>query len=139
MGVEEEVPFVLSVFTSIKQRACLNVHALQEWVLRWIKPLTTSLVFETFDDLTRGTAELLAENARLAATTHYLVPTGQATCVEKDRPVSPSVLGRDGSNLEKCALPRPTRDGSRGFHRELFRLFTEAHIQGSGKQAKALA
>jgi hypothetical protein len=30
---EEEVPFVLSVFTSIKQRVCLNVHALQERVL----------------------------------------------------------------------------------------------------------
>ena len=77
---------MLSVFTSIKQRACLNVHALQEWVLRWIKPLTTSLELETFDDLTRGKAELLAENARLTATTHNLAPTGRATCLQKDRP-----------------------------------------------------
>ena len=109
---EEEVPFVLSVFTSFKQRVCLNVRVLQERVLRWIKPLTPSLVLETFADLTRGKAELLAENARLAATTHYLAPAGQATGVQKDGPVSPGVLGRDGSNLETCALPRPARDAS---------------------------
>jgi hypothetical protein len=43
---EEEVPIVLSVFTPIK-------------------PLTTSLLLETFADLTRGKAEMLAENALL--------------------------------------------------------------------------
>jgi putative transposase len=62
---EEEVPFVLSVCTSIKQRVCLNLHALQARVLRWIQPLTISLVLEMFADLTRGKAELLAENALL--------------------------------------------------------------------------
>jgi putative transposase len=38
---------------------------LQERVLRWINPSTTSLVFGTLADLTRGNAELLAENALL--------------------------------------------------------------------------
>jgi putative transposase len=56
---------VLCVFPSIKQRVCFCLHALQEHVLRWSKPLTTSLVPGTFADLTRGKAELLAENALL--------------------------------------------------------------------------
>jgi putative transposase len=54
---------VFSVCTSIKQRVCLSLHALQEGVVRWIKPLTTSLVLGAFANLTRGKAELLAENA----------------------------------------------------------------------------
>src|SRR5437660_10322859 len=56
---------MLSLFTSSKQRVCYHFHLLQERVLRWIKPSTTSLVFGTFADLTRGKAELLAENALL--------------------------------------------------------------------------
>jgi hypothetical protein len=63
--MHEEVPFVFSAFPSIKQRVCLSLHALQEPVLRWLKPLKTSLVLGTFADLTRGKAELLAENALL--------------------------------------------------------------------------
>jgi putative transposase len=56
---------VLCLFLSIKQRACFRLHALQVHVWRWIKPLTTSLVPGTIADLTRGKAELLAENALL--------------------------------------------------------------------------
>jgi putative transposase len=56
---------VLCVFFSIKQRVCFCFHVLQERVLRWIKPPMTSLVFGTLADLTRGKAELLAENALL--------------------------------------------------------------------------
>jgi putative transposase len=62
---EEEVLSVLYVCSSIKQRVCFRLHAFQERVLWWIKPLTTSLVLGTFADLTRGKAELLAENALL--------------------------------------------------------------------------
>ena len=56
---------MLSLFTSIKQRVCYRFHLLQERVLHWIKPSTTSLVFGTLADLTRGKAKLLAENALL--------------------------------------------------------------------------
>ncbi len=56
---------MLCLFPSIKQRVCFRLHALQERVWRWSKPLTTSLVLGTFADLTRGRAELLAENALL--------------------------------------------------------------------------
>jgi putative transposase len=56
---------VLYVIPSIKQRVCFRLRALQERVWRWIKPPVTSLVPATFADLTRGKAELLAENALL--------------------------------------------------------------------------
>ncbi len=56
---------MFSLFTSIKQRVSLRLHALQERILRWIKPQTTSFVLGTFADLTRGKAGLLAENALL--------------------------------------------------------------------------
>ena len=53
------------VLLSIKQRICLCLHKLQEYILRWLKPSTASLALGTFADLTRGKAELLAENALL--------------------------------------------------------------------------
>jgi putative transposase len=53
------------VFSSIKRRVCFCFHVLQGWVLRWIKPPMTSVVFGTLADLTKGKAELLAENALL--------------------------------------------------------------------------
>ncbi len=53
------------VFFSVKQRICFCLRALQDRVLRWIKPPSTSLAFSTLADLTRGKAELLAENALL--------------------------------------------------------------------------
>jgi putative transposase len=62
---KEEVSLVFSLFPLIKQQVCLGVHTFQKRVLRWLKPLTTSLVLGTFADLIRGKAELLAENALL--------------------------------------------------------------------------
>ena len=56
---------MLCVFISIKQHASFCLHLFQERVLHWMKPLSTSLVFGTLADLTRGKAELLAENALL--------------------------------------------------------------------------
>jgi hypothetical protein len=62
---KEEVLFVLWMSSSIKQCVSFCFHTLQERVLRWIKPPTVSIVLGTFADLTRGKAELLAENALL--------------------------------------------------------------------------
>ncbi len=62
---KEEVLLVLCVFSSIKQRVSFCLHALQEHVLRWMKPPTTPLVIGTLAGLTRGKAELRAENALL--------------------------------------------------------------------------
>ena len=60
-----EVQFVLYLFLLIKQRVCFSFHALQERILHWIKPPTTSLLLGTLADVTRGKSELLAENALL--------------------------------------------------------------------------
>src|SRR3989440_10998211 len=62
---KEEVLFVLRLFFPIKQRVSSCFHTLQEHVLRWVKPSATSFALGTFADLTRGKAELLAENALL--------------------------------------------------------------------------
>lgn len=55
----------MCMLSSIKRRVCFCFHVLQERVLRLIKPPPTSLVLGTLADLTRGKAELLAENALL--------------------------------------------------------------------------
>jgi len=62
---KEEVLFVSYVFHSIKRYLSFCFYALQEQVLRWMKPSTTSLVLSTLADLTRSKGELLAENALL--------------------------------------------------------------------------
>ena len=62
---KEAVLFVRYVLPLIKQRVSFCFHALQEHVLRWMKPPTTSLVLGTLADLSRSKAELLAENALL--------------------------------------------------------------------------
>src|ERR1700730_13246180 len=62
---EGEVQFVLTMFTSIKQRVSFSFHALQEGFSRWIKPSTTALLLGTLADLTRGKSDLLAENVLL--------------------------------------------------------------------------
>jgi hypothetical protein len=62
---EGEIQFVLYVFISIKRRVCFSFHALQERFARWIKPQMTSLLLGTLADMTRGKAELLAENVLL--------------------------------------------------------------------------
>jgi putative transposase len=47
----------------MKQRIWLCLHKLQAYILRWLKPSTTSLALGTLAELTRDKAELLAENA----------------------------------------------------------------------------
>ena len=56
---------MLSVFISIKRRVSFHFHAFQECISQWVKPPTTSFVLGTLADMTRGRAELLAENALL--------------------------------------------------------------------------
>ncbi len=60
---EEKVSFVLSGFLSLKQRVSFCWQAFQERGLCWIKPPAVSLLLGTLAALTRGQAELLAENA----------------------------------------------------------------------------
>jgi hypothetical protein len=62
---KERFNFVGGVFTLIKQRIRSSCRTFQAYFSRWIKPSTTSFVLGTLADMTRGTSELLAENALL--------------------------------------------------------------------------
>ncbi len=96
---EGEVQFVLCLFTSIMQRVCSHFHMLQERVLRWIKPSTTSLVFGTLADLTRGKAELLAENALLRQQLIILRRQVKRPCFRKTDRFLLVILARNASSL----------------------------------------
>jgi hypothetical protein len=135
---KEEVLFMRFAFPSIKQHISFCFHTLQEQVLRWMKPPTTFLVVGTLVDLTRGKAELLVENARLAATTHHLVPTDQATGAQKDGPASPGAPGEDGPDVEAGARPGPARDPST-LAPGAFPRVLEAQIQGALKKVEDFA
>ncbi len=113
---------MLRVFSSIKQRVCFRLHAFQEGVLRWIKPMTTSLVFGALADLTRDKAELVAENALLR---HQLIILRR----QVKRPVY-----RKTDRLLLVLLARMVRTWKQAlflvqpetllrWHRELFRIF----------------
>jgi hypothetical protein len=56
---------VSRLLSSFKQKLFFCFHALQEHVLHWLKPPTTSLVLGALTALTRGKSELMAENALL--------------------------------------------------------------------------
>jgi hypothetical protein len=103
---------VLCVFSLIKQCVSLSFHLLQERALRWIKPVTTSFVLGTLADLTRGKAELLAENALLRQQLIILRRQVKHPRLPEHRPASAGAPGQDGSDLETNALPGPARDAA---------------------------
>ncbi len=106
----------------IQQRIGFRFHTLQERVLRWTKPPTTSLLLDTLADLARGKSELLAENALLR---HQLIILRR----QIKRPVY-----RKSDRLLLVLLARMVRSWKQAlflvqpetllrWHRELFRLF----------------
>ena len=126
---------MLCIFPSIKQRVCFRLHALQECVWRWIKPLTTSLVPGTFADLTRSKAELLAENALLR---HQLIILRR----QIKRPVY-----RKTDRVLLVFLARMVRTWKQAlfivqpetllrWHRELFRVFWKHKSKARSKQPR---
>jgi putative transposase len=113
------VPYV---FISIKRRVCFCFRALQERFARWIKPPMASLLLGTLADMTRGKAELLAENALLR---HQLIILRR----QVKRPVY-----RKTDRLLLVLLARMVRTWKQAlflvqpetllrWHRELFRVF----------------
>jgi putative transposase len=119
---EEEVPSVLHVFSSIKQRVCFRLHTFQEGVLRRIKPLTTSLVVGTLADMTRGKAELVAENALLR---HQLIILRRQVKRPVYRKTDRLLLVLLASMVRtwKQALFLVQPETLLRWHRELFRMF----------------
>lgn len=119
---EREVPFVRGLFTSIKQLVCFHLHTLQGVFLRWVKPPTTSLVFDTLADLTRSKSELVAENALLR---HQLMilrrQVKRPVCHKTDRLLL--VLLARMTRTWKQALFLVQPETLLRWHRELFRWF----------------
>jgi putative transposase len=113
---------VLCMFPSIKQCVFFCSHALQEHVLRWIKPPTTSPVVGALVDLTRGKAELLAENALLR---HQLLilhrQVKRPVYQKKDRLLLVLLARMVRTWNEALFLVQP--ETLLRWHRELFRLF----------------
>ena len=113
---------MLCVFPSIKQSVFFCLHALQEHVLRWMKPPTTPLVIGALADLTRGKAELLAENALLR---HQLLilhrQVKRPAYRKRDRLLLVLLARMVRTWKEALFLVQP--ETLLRWHRELFRLF----------------
>ncbi len=110
------------VFTLIKQQICSSCCTLQAYFSRWLKPSTTSLVFSTLADMTRGKSELLAENALLR---HQLIilrrQVKHPVYLKTDRFLL-VVLARMVRTWEQALfLVQP--ETLLRWHRELFRVF----------------
>src|SRR5207302_10516417 len=106
----------------MKRQVFFSFHTLQVCFLHWIKPPPTSLLLGTLTDLTRGKAELLAENALLR---HQLIILRR----QIKRP-----LYRKTDRLLLVLLARMVRTWKQAlflvqpetllrWHRELFRWF----------------
>jgi putative transposase len=113
---------VLCVFPLIKQGVYFRLHALQERLWHWIKPPATSLVPGTFADLTRGKAELLAENALLRHQLIILRRQIKRPVYRKTDRVLLVVLARMVRTW-KQALFIVQPETLLRWHRELFRVF----------------
>ena len=101
---------MLCLFPAIKQRICFCLHVLQSRVLQWIKPPTISLVLGTLADLTRGKAELVAENALLRHQLIILRRQVKRPLYRKTDRFLLVLLAADGSDLETSSLPCPAGD-----------------------------
>ena len=111
-----------SLFASMKQCVSYCFHVFQEHVLRWMKPPTTSLVLGTLADLTRGKAELLAENVLLRQQLIMLRrQVKRPICRKTDRLLL--VLLARMVRFWKEALFLVQPETLLRWHRELFRLF----------------
>ena len=132
---KEEVLFVLRLFFPIKQRVSSCFHTLQEHVLRWIKPSTTSFVLGTFADLTRGKAELLAENALLRQQLIILHRQAKRPTYRKtDRLLL--VLLAKMVRTWKQALFLVQPETLLRWHRKLFRLFWKRKSKAHARKPK---
>ncbi len=82
---EGEVQFVFCLLIFMKQRRGFRFHTLQERVLRWTKPPTTSLLLDTLAD--RALREIGTDCGKRALTTPTKCPpsTDQATDIPEGR------------------------------------------------------
>jgi putative transposase len=119
----------------IKQHVCVSFHKLQERVLRWMKPVMTSLVPGMVADLTRSKAELLAENALLRQQLIVLRRQIKRPVYKKTDRLLLVLLAR----MVRCwkqALIIVQPETLLRWHRELFRLFWKHKSKAHSRQPK---
>ena len=123
------------VFISIKRRVFFSFHVILERLSCWIKPSTTSLLLGALADMTRGKAELLAENALLR----------QQLIILRRQIKRPTYRRRDRLNL--VLLARMVRTWKQAlfivqpetilrWHRELFRLFWKRKSRAHSREPR---
>jgi putative transposase len=132
---EGKVQFVHSVFFSMKQRVWFSFYTLQERLLRWIKPPTTSFLLGALADTTRGKSELLAENALLRHQLSILRrQVKRPVCRKTDRLLL--VLLASMVQTWKQALFIVQPETLLRWHRELFRVFWKHKSKARSKKPK---
>jgi hypothetical protein len=96
----------------MKQRIGFRFHTLQERVLRWTKPPTTSLLLDTLADRALGEIGTDCGKRALTTPTKYPPSTDQGTDIPEGRSAASGGSGWDGSDLETGAFPCPARDAA---------------------------
>ena len=119
----------------MKQCVSYCFHVFQEHVLRWMKPPTPSLVLGTLADLTRGKAELLAENALLRQQLIILHRQIKRPVYKKTDHLLLVLLARV-TRTWKQALFLVQPETLLRWHRELFRLFWKHKSKVSVKKPR---
>ncbi len=134
-GEAHPVPHVLQ---HIKQFVYCFSHFLQRLFLRWTKPPHTLLLFGAMADLTRGKAELVAENALLR---HQLIilrrQIKRPTYTKTDRMLL--VLLARAVRTWRQALLIVQPETLLKWHRQGFRLFWKQKSKAKSAQAKVAA
>ncbi|HEX4205096.1 MAG TPA: integrase core domain-containing protein [Ktedonobacteraceae bacterium] len=129
-------------FPFIKQRVGFCLHLLQQWLLRWMKSPSTSLVFGTFADVTRSKADLLAENALLRQQLIILRRQIKRPAFKKTDRLLLVFLARMARKWRQALfLVQP--ETLLRWHRELFRVFwkhkSKAHTRKPGIPPETIA
>ena len=119
----------------MKQRIGFRFHTLQECVLRWTKPPTTSLLLDTLADLARGKSELIAENALLRQQLIILRRQIKRPTYRKADRLLLVVLARIvGTWKQALFLVQP--ETLLRWHRELFRVFWKHKSKAHARKPK---
>jgi len=126
---------VFPVLIPLRQRLARCFYALSDGLRRWMKPRSTSLVLGTLADVTRGKAELVAENALLRQQLIILRRQVKRPVYRKTDRLLLLLLARMVRTWKQALfLVRP--ETLLRWHRELFRVFWKYKSKGCSKKPR---
>ncbi|MGZ3628824.1 MAG: hypothetical protein ACXVDN_14310 [Ktedonobacteraceae bacterium] len=115
------------VLIPIRQRIALFFHALHDGIVRWTKPHSAPLLLGMIADLAKGKSELLVENALLRQQLIILRrQVKRPACKNSDRFLLVFLARMVRTWKQALFIVQP--ETLLLWHRELFRVFTEAQI-----------